>query len=179
MNCKDWEEKIALAAGGDLEPHDAAAVEAHLEQCAGCRRFSEAVRWSLATLREAHQEPVAAAHFAAVRSQVLERLERRPRRVTWPVWAAGLAAAVALLLMLFPGRRAPVRSSPAPPPPPLQVAETDPNPAPVPVPPPVGRKVRTRRVRKTQPPAAGPLMVQLVTDDPDVVIYWIVDPKGD
>ena len=30
MNCGEWEERVALYAGGDL-----AAVERHVEQCAG------------------------------------------------------------------------------------------------------------------------------------------------
>jgi hypothetical protein len=38
--------------------------------------------------------------------------------------------------------------------------------------------------RKTQParPAlakAGPITVKMLTDDPDIVIYWIIEPKGD
>jgi len=29
----------------------------------------------------------------------------------------------------------------------------------------------------TAPKPSEPLLVQLVTDDPDIVIYWLVDPK--
>ena len=38
------------------------------------------------------------------------------------------------------------------------------------------RVVRVRRVKKPlPPPPAEPLMVKLVTDDPNVVIYWIAN----
>ena len=37
MNCKDWEERIALQAGGDLTLEEAAAVDHHLADCAQCR----------------------------------------------------------------------------------------------------------------------------------------------
>jgi hypothetical protein len=36
-------------------------------------------------------------------------------------------------------------------------------------------------IRRTAgpPPLVEPLVVKLVTDDPDIVIYWIADRKGD
>ena len=43
-------------------------------------------------LREAHQEPIDPAHYAAVRARVLAELGRQRRRVWRWVWAGGLAA---------------------------------------------------------------------------------------
>ena len=41
--------------------------------------------------------------------------------------------------------------------------------------------VPTRRHEEPQSPSAPiePMTVKILTDDPEVVIYWIVDPKGD
>jgi len=36
----------------------------------------------------------------------------------------------------------------------------------------------TTEVAKPEVEGSHPLMVKLMTDDPNVVIYWIVDPKG-
>jgi anti-sigma factor RsiW len=76
MNCVDWEERIALYAGGDLAPAEAQAVERHVAECAGCQMLLSGLRQSLALVREVHSEPVEAAHFAAVRARVLAELER-------------------------------------------------------------------------------------------------------
>jgi hypothetical protein len=89
-----------------------------------------------------------------------------------------VAAAVILAVALRPGVRVePVR-------PQVEVVVTNPSPA-VSQPPdePVSAKPRTvpDRARPKAPrrPAAEPLLVKLVTDDPDVVIYWIADDRGD
>jgi hypothetical protein len=37
---------------------------------------------------------------------------------------------------------------------------------------------RTPRVKRPSP-ASEPLLVKLITDDPEVVIYWIVDGEGE
>ena len=60
-------------------------------------------------LREAHREPIAEAHYAAVRARVLSQLavERRPWR-RW-MWGYGVGlVAMAMLLTIFWPRHAPV-----------------------------------------------------------------------
>lgn len=47
---------------------------------------------TLELLREAHREPIAEAHYAAVRARVLAKLETR-RRLWLGVWVYGLVAA--------------------------------------------------------------------------------------
>ena len=178
MNCSDWEQRIALHAGGDLPPAETAEVERHLRECAGCQVLASGMKQSLAMLKEAHDEPLAPAHFSTVRARVMAELEQK-RRPLWAwAWSFGLAAAaVALLatLALRPGRtperRAPVVAANHPP---VVVAH---EPA---VPPPPHRRVARRVVRPPivpDTPDPEPLIVKLQTDDPNVVIYWIADRK--
>jgi hypothetical protein len=183
MNCRDCRERIARDGGGP-------EIESHLEGCADCREFQAGLRETLRFLRETHEWSLEETHLAAVRARVLERLESRRR--WWPVWAAGLAAAAATLLALVwavslhqraervetrfvakpPAHTAPVERAPgSSAAPPVLAAEKAPRPKP---------PARVRRMPR--PPIAEPaepLMVKLVTDDPDVVIYWIIDAKGD
>jgi anti-sigma factor RsiW len=178
MNCRDWEERIALHAGGDLPPAEAAAVERHLWECAGCQVLASGLQQSLALLKEAHDEPLAPAHFSTVRARVMAELEQK-RRPLWAwAWSFGLAAAaVALLVTLAlrpgrtPERRAPVVAVNHPP----VVAAR----GPVAPPPPPHPRVARRVVRPIVPdaPNSEPLIVKLQTDDPNVVIYWIADRK--
>jgi hypothetical protein len=180
MNCTDWEERIALSAGADLDPAAEAGVKRHLEECAACRGFAKGIEDSLALLRTAHQEPIAASHYTAIRAGVLARLERerRPwRRWLWvPALAAGLAVAV-LFVAMRPAKKlavavAPARKSELP----AVVARTVEPVAPRPLEP--RRRVgRAAAPRSRQP--VEPLVVKLLTNDPDVVIYWIADKKGD
>jgi anti-sigma factor RsiW len=175
MNCSDWEERVALHAGGDLPPAEAAEVERHLRECAGCQVLASGLKQSLALLREAHDEPLAPAHFSAVRARVVAELEQKRR----PMWGYGLAAvAVALLVMLAlrPGRTPVVTRSNRS----LTVAALSPPAVREPVvPPPPHRRVVRRVVRPKVPdtPDQEPLIVKLQTDDPNVVIYWIADRK--
>jgi hypothetical protein len=187
MNCKDWEERIALYSGGDPVP--GADIESHLAECAGCRTFASGIKDGLELLRSAHREPIAAAHYTAVRVGVLARLakeaeQRRPWR-RW-LWVPGLAAGLAVAAVFLPMR--PVEKTSR-----VRVAAVRPSedaPVPlrssVPATPPVRvTRVRPHRssapIRRTPgpPPLVEPLVVKLITSDPDIVIYWIADRKGD
>jgi hypothetical protein len=181
MNCREWEERLALYAGGDLQPPQKAEVERHVQDCAGCQLFLSGLTDGLQVLQDAHAEELAPAHFAAVRAWVLAELggERRP----W--WAKrrvyGLAVAALVLVLVF-WRWPAAWKAPQP-----EVAMV-PAPAVLPVPPPEPvRTVQVRRHARRRPPAhpkpvpepAQPLVVKLVTDDPDVVIYWITETRGE
>lgn len=175
MNCRNWEERIALHAGGDLPPKEAAETEAHLQDCAGCRDFAAELGEHVAWMREAQRDLPVQADFATMRAGVLERLEPRRRPVaSWLVWAGGLAAIATLVFLLV---RSPRSEPPKPAPqvalvkPPVQRVESPPTR-------PTRRpRSRTHAVHPKETPE--PLMVKLITDDPDVVIYLVVDPKGD
>jgi anti-sigma factor RsiW len=174
MSCPAFEPLIALYVAGDATGGEAAQVEEHLPGCAACRELLEDLQTTQSSLMDLRTEPVDPALLAAVRAGVLSRIERR-RRLVWP-WAAALAAAMSLAAILL----APARK---PDPPPMPVAVARP-PAPAIQPPlrdhPVSRpKVRRPRPRSKPEKPAEPLVVKMLTDDPDVVIIWIVDQTGD
>src|SRR5690242_7187168 len=114
MNCPEWEERIALYAEGDLPSQE---TERHLAACPDCRDFAEGLNQSLATLRAAHQQPIAPAHFAAVRARVLVQINRQRRPMWRLAWIGGLAALAAVLVfLLWPQPVEPIRVAVAPPP---------------------------------------------------------------
>jgi anti-sigma factor RsiW len=198
MNCKDWEERIALFAGGDLSPALEAEVKRHLAECAGCRAFAEGIEDSLTLLRSAHEEPIAAGHYTAVRAAVLARLarERRPwRRWMWaPALALGLAVA-GVFVAVRPAKMPKITVAALRYPELPAVAVWTPEP----VAPGERNRPRGAGASGTAPPVAAssrvpaaaqghgpetsapvePLVVKLITNDPDVVIYWIADRKGE
>jgi anti-sigma factor RsiW len=185
MNCVDWEERIALYAGGDLPPAGVQAVERHVAECAGCQTLLNGLRQSLALVREVHREPVEEAHFAAVRARVLAELGAPARRWGFAWGFAIAAAALVLSIAMWPR---PVRKTvtqalvpapivhdggadtQAPGPPVLRPARARRRAGP-------GGPARTRGSAPPQP--AEPMVVKLITNDPDVVIYWITSTKGE
>jgi|HubBroStandDraft_1064217.scaffolds.fasta_scaffold229333_2 hypothetical protein len=182
MNCAKWKIDIALYAGGDLPAKRLARTIAHLEECPGCRALADDLRVGQTLLSELSDEPLADMMAANVRRRVLARLpveQAGAARRYWK-WALAAAIVVAVVLML-PWRaekqtekQAPLaRVKQAPP----QLAE-----APLPIvsaqTPVVRRRHHPAQARHATPPQPGePLLVQLVTDDPNIVIYWLVDPK--
>jgi hypothetical protein len=195
MNCKDWEERLALYAGGDLSKDEAAQVERHLGECPGCQMFSSGLKESQELLQELHREPLAPAHFAAVRARVLAELTVgqtivfRGLSAFWR-WAFGLAAVAAAVLVAIAVSR---EFRPIPKPPIVALRHPPANiggglaagvlVTPVSQAPPVAQRVpkiatHQRRVRaKAQP--SEPLLIKMVSDDPDVVIYWIAETRGE
>jgi len=161
MHCKDWEERLALHVGGDLPADESSAVERHLAVCSGCQVLWSGMKQSLELLQGAHAEPLPPASYTAVRGRVLAELAAGRR--TWWRWAAALAALAALLLV-WPERR-------VPPLPPVALAHP---PRPPLYQPSHGRKGVVPGHRP-KPVLRQPLLVRLVTDDPDIVIYWIAD----
>ena len=157
MNCPDWEQ-------------DSAEFREHLKVCDECREFEE----NASALRDLR---VPEAAFAAVRQRVSSWIQEKKRRTMWWTWSAAAAAAcIALLCVWF------VPQNPAGPMP--IVAKKEPPtiewPA-RPVAQPVRHKssgrslAQARPARKTEPIVA----VKMLTDDPNVIIIWLVDQKGD
>jgi anti-sigma factor RsiW len=158
MNCSRWEEKLALHAGGDLEPADAAQIESHLRDCESCRSLFDDIRQSLAMLVG---EPVDSAAIDAVRERTLSAL--RPARLH--LWR--YAAALCLMLGGMSWWAGPT-TLPGPP----AVTVAVPPPALPPLPTPVIVTVPAKRVRKVVEKHES-VVVKLQTADPDIVIYWI------
>jgi anti-sigma factor RsiW len=179
MSCSKFETDIALYAGGDLPAGRIARVESHLAECADCRALAEELRAAQALLSELRDEPLEDALVAQVRQRVMAEVggvARRPARLYWKL---ALAAALVLAAVLVWPRhrsgaapRAAAASHAA-------QAEAGREPAAAHGAAPLAPKHRRRRA-PAAPPGA-PLLVQFVTDDPNIVIYWLVDqkPQGD
>jgi hypothetical protein len=168
MNCLDWEERVALHAGGDLEGRELEEVERHLGDCPGCQVFWSRLRETLAGLRECHQEDVPTEHFAAVRAGVAAEIERGRRvwkRLAW-VSGVGIAAALVLGLALRPAPLPgpPVRAALTIPAAPLQARAAGPT-----------VSLRPAGSLPYKGHHAEPIVVKLQTADPKIVIYWIAD----
>jgi hypothetical protein len=178
MSCSKFETDIALYAGGDLPAGRIARIESHLAECAGCRALAEELRAGQALLGELRDEPLEDAMVAHVRRRVMAEVgatTRRPSRLYWKLaWAAALVLAAVLVWSRHPVKHAPVaRVEPS------HVTPVTPAPQVRIVPARHGVVRRRRRAPAAQP--GPPLLVQFVTDDPNIVVYWLIDqkPQGD
>jgi hypothetical protein len=154
MTCQECE----LLLAGDED----ALVEDHLRGCAKCRAFQEELRANALAL-------------SSLRDDELRRVTTPVRRPVLP-WIAAAAAAVLLALIAHEGFQ---RQSPHPQPVsarvtgPIRVTAKLPaaaEPAPT-------LAVRRRKPKRSprSAPLEQPLLVKMLTPDPDVVVYWIVD----
>ena len=176
MNCARWEERLALFVEGDLPAREAGPLEAHLGECAACREFASALGESQAAVKELGSEALDQTLLDGVRRRVMARVAERRAPAPfdwWRVWAPA-AAVVAAVLAVWLWPRVPEVAPPR-----VMSAAIPPAPAaPALVWP---RPVRRAAAVTTAAPAAEPLLMRIVTNDPDVVIYWIVEckQKGD
>jgi len=208
MSCASWEERVALFAGGDLGADEAAAVRQHLSQCNACSALAVDLGLNLDGLHEAHAEPLAAEHYAVVRGRVLAELAHPPSRHPARPWAWAAALAVATAAVLVVEMRKPM-AVPAPDLPRMVAAAPIvelPVPREPGSKRSLKRRERTGWQAKAPAPLAGgkvgqtlssvnlqvnpvvsrpaaedsPVrMVQLATADPNVVIYWLFEEKGE
>ncbi len=122
------------------------AVDEHLSECGECRALVEELAANALALE-------------ALRSEELPKFAVQiPRRRRTYGWVAAAAAAAFVIGMILPRPQSRPTVTPVPPePPPLQVAEAPPEPV----------KIRTQKLQ--------PLKIKMLTPDPDVVIYWLID----
>jgi hypothetical protein len=135
---------------------------------------SEEFEKNAAAIREL---TIPSAAFAAVRHRVLSEIQAKRRRTAWLGWSAVTAAACVAILFVSSLASNPPRPA-------AIVAKKDPPKIEWTVAP-VAQRVRhkssgrslaqARPVRKTEPLA----VVKMLTDDPNVIIIWLVDQKGD
>jgi anti-sigma factor RsiW len=203
MSCERYEEPIALHVEGDLSPAESADVEAHLAGCAACAAFAGELRESQRALKALGQEDVDPAALAAVRRRVGQALgdrgAARPARRPAALWALAAAAGVAVVAFVLqrpadgPPPQPPSPSAAAPPvvtppagpaiPSPAVVASAPGGPAPAATSRPA-RRATTVSEEVPGPTVArngdseSPLVIKLVTNDPDIVIYWLVEQNG-
>jgi len=178
MNCSEWEREIA----GESE---SAGLKEHLAGCDRCREFTQELDANRMALRELTVHPTA---FDAVRRRVLDEIQAKRRRAMWWSWpvAAAICAAILCLVYLLPrprtqGPAAPklVRVPEKAVPVVAQVAQVKE----------IARHKMARRrpgtgtsadaARKSACATCEPLTVKMLTSDPDVIIIWLVDQKGD
>ena len=117
MSCRRYEEWLALEAGGDLPPEQAAELSRHMSECGNCRRAAEELRASQAALRAFHRSPVEEQRLDAARAAVLAELRTGSASSAWrrwvtpqwlaPRWAvAGLAMVLAVTVAFWNSRSA-------------------------------------------------------------------------
>jgi len=190
MSCLDFEKLIALDVEGDLPERKAAKLAEHLKACGNCREFAEKLQASQALLKSLAQEPVDEAVLREVRQRVLRGIAAESEPHRFPAWRFALGAVLVATVIfaavtLWPpkGQRVPegIREvSKQTPKEMLRPASTAPE----------SSRARTEKVKhalrlrrqsqgsltaSSKPPQAAQLTVKLVTDNPNVVIYWLVD----
>jgi hypothetical protein len=204
MSGTRWNRLVALYVGDDLDRRRAEKVERHLTTCASCRSLEQELRSDILNLRELDSAAAGSPGLGSVRSAVMAKIEnRRPSfsALTMPRFLAACATAVAVItlaLLFRQGRgrdahhiadgeaaiQAPVVAAepeprvPSPPQPPPAIACETENSAGVPFAPAAQSPPRLASSSPQSVPVE-PMTIKILTDDPEVVIYWIVDPKGD
>jgi anti-sigma factor RsiW len=159
MTCPEWELEIA----GESERPELAT---HLAACEHCRAFAREIDEDRAAL--ASLAPPAAA-LRDVRVRVMSQLQARRRRTAYLWWATAAACLAALFLGLQVRPRAPESLAiviAAPKAPQIALARAS-------------RPHRTRARAALARSAPQPIVIKMLTDDPNVVIIWLVDKKGD
>jgi len=194
MKCRYSENDIALFVEGDLTAARHREIDSHLVACDACRDVAVALRESQAVFKTLRQDAVSAAALASVRSRVLAEVNASGFRGTWARWIYAVSGAVLALIVGAVWAAYKQLEPPAvefstkfQPPAVPAVAGMVPEaavPKPVPVRKPTSRPSRARPADRVivaaQPEArpAKPLLMKLFTDDPNIVIYWLLDDSG-
>jgi hypothetical protein len=178
MNCEQARNLAALAASGDVTPEEQNALELHNAGCAGCSSEVNAFAELCGQLSSMRDESAPDHIYAAIRARVTAGINDR-RRPRWVAASGAFAAALACSVVLVVALRhdVPVVVQPVPHPATEAVASVSDEAPAVTQPPPV-RRVYKPAVRALAKGSVDPLVVQMFTQDPDVVIYWIADAKG-
>ncbi|HEY2379940.1 MAG TPA: zf-HC2 domain-containing protein [Terriglobia bacterium] len=185
MTCRHSENELALYVEGDLPPAKADQVDVHLHSCPVCRQFVDELRETQSTFKSIRQETVSPQALAHLRTRVLGQVAAQNRRPGWGRWVYALAG-VAFVVVVVAGALsrydrpvAKVQAVAVSPPAVLQpsvalhaevVADKQP-PKPH-----LRRSHRPPETKAAEPPKE--IMVKLLTEDPNVVIYWLVDQNG-
>jgi anti-sigma factor RsiW len=191
------EERLALYIEGDLPAREQDEFDAHILGCATCRRKTEELRSNQLLIKSLRGDSVSTSVLLRVRENVLSQMSRTERA---PGWRRSIerklftgnrlryAFASAVLIAIAGGSLASLAllrsSGPAPIPRSVAVVPVPGPRAPGSVVPETPKKPATRRREVRQPvakPAVAeqPVMVNLFTDDPNIVIYWFIDGKVD
>lgn len=107
MRCPDVVERLSAYVDGELGPSEAQVVQSHLAQCPRCQQRHGLLAAARSAVRQLPRETVSPGFEAAFRRRLgAEDGVRRPRRLRPRVLvlATGLAASLALALLVSPGR---------------------------------------------------------------------------
>lgn len=208
MNCSRWQRLVALSVSGDVHADQARKLDTHLEDCASCRKLEQQLQGDLDDVRALDAAGAEEMTLGSVRGAVMAQIDAK-RLTAWvfglpgPATVAATLVVAGLLAVLLPwgGDRGDVRlvESELPEVPPAVEADQStveqPGPEPeeesepfvreLPAAEPVVHVPPTAGAESIQPPAplrmvaAEPMTIKILTDDPDVVIYWIVEAKGE
>ena len=188
MKCAYSEKDIALYVEGDLGASGLREAEAHLAGCGRCHALAQELGESQSMLRSLRQDVVSSAVLAGVRYRVLAEIAgaespatwvRRLERIVFLGFRRGYAlAGVGLCVLVTFGIWYAIRA-PSVPEAPRLAAVSKPPVIEVSVPEKVAPVRRGRRSPASKPvEEPQQIVVKLFTDDPNVVIYWLVEPKG-
>ncbi|HEV8148461.1 MAG TPA: hypothetical protein VGP79_18855 [Bryobacteraceae bacterium] len=185
MNCQECERLLAA-------DETSAGLDRHLAECVECRELAADLRANAEAFREMTAMPM-----PSVRGAVLGQVRARETRRQVARWGWALAAAAAMLMVFVATRQAPEVQRQATRSPALQEEQRRATPL-------AGSEKRlaaqqnrqatrspalliAREMRQQASPLAGsekrapapqePLKVKMLTSDPDVVIYWLIEPK--
>ncbi|HET9215656.1 MAG TPA: zf-HC2 domain-containing protein [Terriglobia bacterium] len=199
MSCHEFERLVALYVEGDLDGTEHWHVEAHLLACPACRNLADDLKESQAAFKSIRQDGPNPAVLLSVRTRVLEDVAGMQSK-NWleRLFLGGLrqrATLAGFALLLVGGwllRNSRQHDMPAAVPPPPVVAVHEPQVftetvAPTPPPEPETKPLvrRPRPMPAVAAPeehveAATPVTIKFVTDNPNVIIYWLGDErKGD
>jgi hypothetical protein len=148
MTCQECE----LLLAGDQPSHE---CDGHLAGCAACRELALELSANSDAFRLMAAEPMPVVVI------------RRPRPLPWVAAAVAIAAMIVLMLAMPKPHADPVIKPPTP------IVRIEPSipvrPAPV-----IHQQIRRTPKKNVQPEI---LQVKMLTDDPNVVIYWQIENK--
>jgi hypothetical protein len=189
MACRDFEQLVALYVEEDLDAVDRHRIERHLRGCGACAALAEDLRESQALFKSLRQNLPDEAMLVSVRNEVLVEIQAASRGwadVLFGVYRQRATLAGVILLLVgsvvwfHEGEPvSPIPVAPSPVAPPVAVPNDVPR---EPTPKVAAVRAKVRTTRPTPPDPADPpqqITIKLLTDDPNVIIYWLVDENGD
>ena len=187
MACHEFEQLVALFVEDDLPPTERGHTEAHLRVCAACAHLAEELKESQSVFKSIRQQVPTQTMLTVVRTRVLEQAHTR---VSWFerifLSAFGQRATLAGLALLLLGSSALwVWKQPADVPTPETPPVTPVLQSPVLTPAVETHVAEVRPVRRRHAPVVNrtdvpkETTIKWLTDDPNIVIYWLVEEKGD
>ncbi|HYK87285.1 MAG TPA: hypothetical protein VE398_00845 [Acidobacteriota bacterium] len=198
MNDHIDERDIALLASGDIEAKPV-EHERHLIECAVCAGLLEKYRQDRLSMKTPLTDDIPENEYASMRASVLAKLDGPARRVPSffgaPLRWAALAAAVVIIAALgvwWTWQSYTMRGSVMPAPNQLVVRPTSVKPflsvtGPIPQEAPNQSKASAhtkppgRRIERAheRPAVLDDVAIKMETADPNVIVIWLVSPKGE